>query len=103
MGAVAAQYADWFVITDEDPRTEDATKILREIAVGAESTGSVAGRDFIEQVGRREGIARAFAAAQLGDTVVLCGKGHEQSIVIGTEKRLWDDRRVARELLLGVK
>jgi UDP-N-acetylmuramoyl-L-alanyl-D-glutamate--2,6-diaminopimelate ligase len=99
MGAVAAEYADWFVITDEDPRTEDAAAILREIAAGAEMAGAVEGRDFVCQVGRREAIALAFAEARPGDTVVLCGKGHEQSIVIGATAIPWDDRRVARELL----
>jgi UDP-N-acetylmuramoyl-L-alanyl-D-glutamate--2,6-diaminopimelate ligase len=99
MGAVAAEYADYFVITDEDPRTEDAGAILREIAAGALEAGATEEADFICQVGRREAIARAFALAQPGDTVVLCGKGHEQSIVIGTEKMPWDDRTVARELL----
>ncbi len=99
MGEVAAEYADFFVITDEDPRTEDAAAILREIAAGSESAGAVEGRDFIMQVGRKEGIAYAFDVARAGDVVVLCGKGHEQSIIIGTEKLPWDDRVVARELL----
>ena len=99
MGEIAAEYADWFVITDEDPRTEDAATILNEIAVGAVHAGAREGRDFVTQVGRREGIARAFAEARSGDTVVLCGKGHEQSIFIGTAKLPWDDRQVARDLL----
>lgn len=99
MGAVAAEYADYFVITDEDPRTEDAASILGEIAAGAVAAGATEGTDFVNIVGRRAAIAHAFAAAQPGDTVVLCGKGHEQSIVIGTAKLPWDDRRVARELL----
>ena len=99
MGAVAAKHADYFVITDEDPRTEDAATILREIAVGAEAAGAVEGRDFVCQVGRREAIAIAINQAQADDTLVLCGKGHEQSIVIGTEKLPWDDRAVVRELL----
>lgn len=99
MGAVAARLADFAVITDEDPREEDAASVLREIAQGAEAAGARAGIDFIEVVGRREGIAAAFARARPGDTVLLAGKGHEQSIIIGREKRPWDDRRVARELL----
>lgn len=103
MGAVAAEYADWFVITDEDPRTEDAGEILEQIARGAEHAGAVRERDFICQVGRRDGIARAFAEAQPDDTVVLCGKGHEQSIFIGKEKVPWDDRLVARELLANIQ
>jgi UDP-N-acetylmuramoyl-L-alanyl-D-glutamate--2,6-diaminopimelate ligase len=99
MGAAAARLADFAVITDEDPREEDAAAILREIAQGAEAAGARAGTDFIEVVGRREGIAAAFAAAKPGDTVLLAGKGHEQSIIVGHEKHPWDDRRVARELL----
>jgi UDP-N-acetylmuramoyl-L-alanyl-D-glutamate--2,6-diaminopimelate ligase len=99
MGAVAARLADFFVITDEDPREEDPAKVLREIAQGAEQAGARAGDQFVEVVGRREGIAQAFAIARPGDTVLLAGKGHEQSIIIGREKQPWDDRRVARELL----
>lgn len=99
MGAVAAREADFAVITDEDPREEDAASILAEIASGADAAGGRAGEQYICVVGRREGIARAFAAAQAGDTVLLAGKGHEQSIVIGREKLPWDDRQVAREEL----
>jgi UDP-N-acetylmuramoyl-L-alanyl-D-glutamate--2,6-diaminopimelate ligase len=99
MGAVAARAADFAVITDEDPREEDAAKVLREIAAGAEAAGARAGEQFTEVVDRRQGIAAAFSRAQPGDTVLLAGKGHEQSIIIGREKRPWDDRRVAREVL----
>lgn len=99
MGAVAARSADFFVITDEDPREEDAASILRDIAVGAEQAGAREGERFLCVVGRREGIGAAFARAQAGDTVLLAGKGHEQSIIIGAEKLPWDDRNVARDLL----
>lgn len=99
MGAVAARLADFSVITDEDPREEDAASILREIAAGAEHEGAREGEQFQCVVGRREGIGAAFARAQAGDTVLLAGKGHEQSIIIGKEKLPWDDRRVAREAL----
>jgi UDP-N-acetylmuramoyl-L-alanyl-D-glutamate--2,6-diaminopimelate ligase len=99
MGSVAAQMSDFFVITDEDPREEDRESILREIAVGAEASGKRQGRDFLCIADRTEAIASAFAHAHPGDTVLLAGKGHEQSIIIGREKLLWDDRRVAREQL----
>ena len=99
MGAVAAELADFAVITDEDPRTEDAASILAAIAAGTRAVGAQPGRDFLTQVGRRAAIALAFDRAQPGDTIVLCGKGHEQSIVIGTTSVPWDDRAVARELL----
>ncbi|HEX6484347.1 MAG TPA: UDP-N-acetylmuramoyl-L-alanyl-D-glutamate--2,6-diaminopimelate ligase [Ktedonobacteraceae bacterium] len=99
MGRIAAQMCDFFVITDEDPRDEDRVQILRDIANGAESVGNREGTDFLCIADRREAIATAFARAQEGDTILLAGKGHEQSIIIGKEKLPWDDRLVAREEL----
>jgi UDP-N-acetylmuramoyl-L-alanyl-D-glutamate--2,6-diaminopimelate ligase len=99
MGRIAAQMTDFFVITDEDPREEDRAQILREIATGAQAIGKRQGGDFLCIADRREAIATALAHAQAGDTILLAGKGHEQSIIIGREKQPWDDRRVARELI----
>jgi len=99
MGQIAAQKSDFFVITDEDPREEDRGQILRAIARGAESAGKSEGRDFLCIADRTQAIATAFAYARAGDTVLLAGKGHEQSILVGREKIPWDDRRVAREQL----
>ncbi|MGZ3676817.1 MAG: glutamate ligase domain-containing protein, partial [Ktedonobacterales bacterium] len=87
---------------DEDPREEPPASILREIAAGAEEAGAREGEQFVCVVGRREGIAEAFQRARPGDTVLLAGKGHEQSIVIGREKLPWDDRSVAREALAAL-
>ncbi|HEY0754709.1 MAG TPA: UDP-N-acetylmuramoyl-L-alanyl-D-glutamate--2,6-diaminopimelate ligase [Ktedonobacteraceae bacterium] len=99
MGKIAAQMADFFVITDEDPREEDRLHILQEIADGALSLGKREGSDFLCIADRREAIATVFARARPGDTILLAGKGHEQSIIIGTTKTPWDDRQVAREQL----
>lgn len=101
MGRIAAQLADFFVITDEDPREEDRERILREIAAGAEATGKRQSRDFLCIADRTTAIQTAFAQAKKGDTVLLAGKGHEQSIIIGREKLPWDDRQIAREQLRG--
>ncbi len=99
MGRIAAQMTDFFVITDEDPREEDREKILREIAAGAEAVGKRQGQDFLCIADRTEAIRVAIAHANTGDTLVLAGKGHEQSIIVGREKIPWDDRKVARNLL----
>jgi UDP-N-acetylmuramoyl-L-alanyl-D-glutamate--2,6-diaminopimelate ligase len=99
MGRIVAQIADFFVITDEDPREENREQILREIAAGAEALGKREGYDFLCIADRTAAIAVAFARAKAGDTVLLAGKGHEQSIIIGREKLPWDDRKVAREQL----
>jgi UDP-N-acetylmuramoyl-L-alanyl-D-glutamate--2,6-diaminopimelate ligase len=99
MGQIAAQLSDFFVITDEDPREENREQILRDIATGAEIAGKHEGRDFLCIVDRTQAIAAVFHHAQAKDTILLAGKGHEQSIIIGREKIPWDDRRVAREQL----
>jgi UDP-N-acetylmuramoyl-L-alanyl-D-glutamate--2,6-diaminopimelate ligase len=99
MGRIAAQLADFFVITDEDPRGEDRESILQEIAAGARAVEKQEGRDFLCIADRRMALIAAFARAQPGDTILLAGKGHEQSIIMGTTKIPWDDRRVAREQL----
>ncbi|HEY1352019.1 MAG TPA: UDP-N-acetylmuramoyl-L-alanyl-D-glutamate--2,6-diaminopimelate ligase [Ktedonobacteraceae bacterium] len=101
MGRIAAQLSDFFVITDEDPRREDRLRILEDIAAGARAAGKREGEDFLLIADRREAIALAFARAAPGDTVLLAGKGHEQSIILGTTKLPWDERRVAREQLSG--
>jgi len=103
MGHIAAQMTDFFVITDEDPRDEDRESILRDIARGAEAIGKRQGRDFLCIADRTQAIATAFRYAQAGDTILLAGKGHEQSILIGREKLPWDDRRVAREQLRSLE
>ncbi len=99
MGQIAAEMTDFFVITDEDPRDEDRERILDDIARGAEVAGKRRGHDFLCIADRTEAIAVAFAHARVGDTILLAGKGHEQSILIGGEKLPWDDRQVAREQL----
>jgi UDP-N-acetylmuramoyl-L-alanyl-D-glutamate--2,6-diaminopimelate ligase len=99
VGRSAAAGADFAVFTSEDPRGEDPAEIVREIGRHAESAGRVAGRDFLEIEDRREAIAEALKRAGPGDLVVICGKGHEKSIVYGHEARPWDDREVTRDEL----
>lgn len=96
MGEVAARLADEFVITQEDPRLEDPQAILREIESGAVSAGARAGEDYVVVPDRSEAVAAAIDRAREGDTVVLLGKGHESSIIIGDRKIPWDEAGAAR-------
>jgi UDP-N-acetylmuramoyl-L-alanyl-D-glutamate--2,6-diaminopimelate ligase len=99
IGRAAGELADLAVITNEDPRREDPDAIIEAIAVGLRAANRDEGRDFIRIQDRREALRHAFANARAGDTVLLAGKGAEQSIVIGTEHHPWDEASVARELL----
>ncbi|HEU0164119.1 MAG TPA: UDP-N-acetylmuramoyl-L-alanyl-D-glutamate--2,6-diaminopimelate ligase, partial [Thermomicrobiales bacterium] len=98
-GRVAAELADYAIFTNEDPRREDAEKILRDIASGAIERDGVEGRTFEIVVDRRAAIALAFERAQPGDCVLLAGKGHEQSISWNGIELPWDETTVAEELL----
>ena len=96
VGRAAAEGADFAVFTNEDPRGEDPATIVREIGRHAEEAGRVRGSDVED---RREAIAAALARAEPGDSIVICGKGHERSIELGGESIPWDDREVTREEL----
>lgn len=99
MGHVAAELADIVIVTDEDPRLEDPRAINEEIARGAREAGAREGENLFVIDDRTEAVARAVALARAGDAILLAGKGHEESIIYGTEKRWWDEREVARRTL----
>jgi UDP-N-acetylmuramyl-tripeptide synthetase len=95
MGEAAAGLSDVVVATSDNPRTEDPEAILRDVEEGL----GRAGRPYLKISDRREAIFRAVAEARAGDIVVIAGKGHEDYQIVGTEKRHFDDREVAREAL----
>ena len=99
LAAAASKYADRFFITQEDPRLEDPAAILAEIEVGAVEAGKERDRDYRVIDDRTEAINAAIADASEGDTVLLAGKGHEGSIIVGEEKRPWDEAAAARAAL----
>jgi len=106
MAEVSAKFADLTVLTAEDPRTESLDDILVEMAQGAESQGGVEGQNFWRVPDRGESIRFALNMAQPGDLVLLCGKGHEQSMCFGEIEYPWDDRTALRASLaehLGIE
>ncbi len=99
MGALAAKLADVAIVTDEDPRLEDGHAINEQIASGARAAGGRDGTSLFVIDDRREAINRAISMARAGDVILLAGKGHEQCIIYGVERRWWDEREVARQAL----
>jgi UDP-N-acetylmuramoyl-L-alanyl-D-glutamate--2,6-diaminopimelate ligase len=75
MGAVAAAKADWVIVTDDNPRSEDAAAIRASIMAAA--------RGALEIGDRREAIRRAIADLRPGDVLLIAGKGHETGQIIG--------------------
>ena len=99
MAAVAAELADYSIITSDNPRTEDPQQILNDVEAGAIAAGQQIDSDY-ELIGDREqAIRRGIKLAASGDLVMIAGKGHEDYQILGAEKIHFDDREVARQIL----
>lgn len=101
MGRIAAQLADYAILTAEDPRTEDLDVIIQAIAEGCLQAGAIEGEDFERVPDRSAALARAVELAQAGDIIIACGKGHEQSMCFGHTELPWDDRKALAAALEG--
>jgi len=88
MGAVAAKLADRVIVTDDNPRGEDAAVIRKEILVGAPRALEIADRALA--------IREAVASANSGDIILVAGKGHEEGQIIGKETRPFSDHAAVR-------
>jgi UDP-N-acetylmuramoyl-L-alanyl-D-glutamate--2,6-diaminopimelate ligase len=97
MGRAAARGADYFVITTDDPVGEDPAEIARQVAEGA--SGRLPGRDYEVELDRRLAIRRALSLARPGDVVLLAGKGHERTMMVGSGQEPWDERAEAEAAL----
>jgi len=95
MAEVSARQADVTILTAEDPRTESLDDILEMMAFGCRSQGGVEGRSFWRMPDRGAAIYFALTLAQKQDVVLICGKGHEQTMCFGVTEYPWDDRKAA--------
>lgn len=91
MGAVSARLADHTIVTDDNPRTEDADTIRSEIIASCP--------DALEIDDRRRAIQSAILSLKSDDILVITGKGHEQGQIIGDEVIPFDDATEARTVI----
>ncbi len=99
MGRVAAEHADYTIVTDDNPYSEDPDAIITEIARGLEFGGKRLGHDFAVVPDRREAIAQALAMAVDEDVVLLAGKGHEMQVHLAGSSYDCNDAEMARQVL----
>ncbi len=93
MGAIASRLADRVIITSDNPRREDPASIARAIMAGAAAVSPEIELD------RRRAIAAALEGSRHGDVVIVAGKGHETTQIIGDRVLPFDDRQVVGQLL----
>jgi UDP-N-acetylmuramoyl-L-alanyl-D-glutamate--2,6-diaminopimelate ligase len=94
MGAAAASGADVVVVTSDNPRTEDPSAIVAQVALGARDA-----RELVCLLDRTEAIAHAVQKAAPEDIVLVAGKGHEDYQVVGTNRQPYSDLAQVRAAL----
>ncbi len=91
MGEIAARLADSAIVTDDNPRTEDAAAIRAEILAAVPAA--------MEIGDRRLAIQQAVKSLSPGDVLLIAGKGHEDYQIVGTTKHHFSDHEVVLETL----
>lgn len=95
MGKAAGRYADYCIVTSDNPRTEDQQQITADIEEGLYETDCM--YEIIED--RRRAIEQAIHMYQPGDLIVIAGKGHETYQIIGAAKNYFSDQETVREFI----
>jgi UDP-N-acetylmuramoyl-L-alanyl-D-glutamate--2,6-diaminopimelate ligase len=95
MGEAAGSLSDMVVLTSDNPRSEDPLRIINDVLVGLQKTGT----RYSVEADREKAIEIAVNEAKPGDIVLLAGKGHEAYQVLRDGSIEFDDREVARRVL----
>jgi len=102
MGAIAARYADYVILTTDDPYDDDPDELISDIAPGviAEQKHWKEGAQWFRITDRKSAIAKALSLARRNDLVLLLGKGSEQTMIVKGNRAIpWSDKDVVRKLL----
>ena len=97
MGRVVSELSDYAIITNDNPRSEDPDKIIRDIKLGIRK------KNYCVMPGRYQAIKKSLSLARTGDIVLVAGKGHENYQIIKERVIHFDDRQVIRECLKSLK
>ena len=97
MGEIVSRYADYIIITNEDPYGEDPTQITNELESGIKN--HELGKTYFKILDRREAIKKALQIAKPGDFIIITGKGAEETMAIGNKRISWNDKKVILEVL----
>lgn len=95
MGSIAARYADFVIVTSDNPRSEEPSAIIKDILVGMDGTA----KPYKVIENRIDAIKYAISTAQKDDIIVLAGKGHETYQILKDGTIHLDEREVVAEAL----
>ncbi len=95
MAKAVVKYADFAVLTSDNPRKEDPYAIMKDV----EPELKASQKPYLAEVERRTALNRALSMLRAGDVLVLCGKGHEDYQVIDGVTIYLDEHRIVREWL----
>ncbi len=95
MGEVACKYSDKVVFTSDNPRSEEAEEIIKEMEWGVLPSER---KKYISITDRREAIKTAVSLANYEDIVLIAGKGHEKYQEIKGVKHPFDDKKILKEI-----
>lgn len=93
MGSIAEHHCDRLVLTNDNPRSEAPERIIEHILEGVKDRDRV-----VIKPDRSDAITNTFLHAGKDDVVLIAGKGHETTQVIGNELLPFSDRELARRL-----
>jgi UDP-N-acetylmuramoyl-L-alanyl-D-glutamate--2,6-diaminopimelate ligase len=94
MGLVAQALADRIIVTDDNPRSEDPLEIRRQI---------LAACPLGQEIGDRKlAISQAFVGLAENDLLLIAGKGHEASQIVGDQVLPFSDFDVASKAMAGI-
>ena len=99
MGKVAADIADFAIVTTDNPRTEKPADIIADILPGFDGSDT----PYVVVEDRVEAIHWAMDHAEKDDVIVLCGKGHETYQEINHVKHHMDEREIVADYLNSAK
>lgn len=98
MGKVASEYADFSILTSDNPNTEDPQSIINDIAVQYINPDS-----YVSIPDRKEAIEYAFRTAEQGDIVLLAGKGHERYQLINNKNEYFCERDIIENCINEIR
>ena len=93
MGKIACELADLVIVTDDNPRLEDAATIRKQILFACATS------KIIEIADRKVAIAKAISMLEPQDILILAGKGHEKYQIIGDQKFDFDEEKIVKNAI----